>query len=229
MKFDLSKIRLSKNDINKGLTLPKKSSKELAEFIGILAGDGHISFNTCQSKILITCNFLTEYDYLTYVKGLILKLFNINVKVRKRNNINAAIICFYSSALVSFMNQIGYYKHKINIIIPSWIKTNDTYMATFTRGLFDTDGCVFVSDKAGSPKYPCVELTTINLKLAEDIKKFLERKKFRTSKVRSYYYRHSNNASYKVSIYGWLNLSRWLKEIGFSNQYKLNKALRYRK
>ncbi len=229
MKFDLSQVKLSKSDRKKGLILPRSPSEGLAELIGVLAGDGHISFNTNQSRILITGNFLTEYQYLTYTKELILRLFNIEVKVSKKNNVNAAIICFHSPAMVDFMDQIGYYKHKIDITIPDWIKTNNDYMVAFTRGLFDTDGCVFISDKPGSPEYPCIELTTINLKLAEDIKEFLERKKFRTSKVRSYYYKHSNNAPYKVSVYGWLNLSRWLKEIGFSNKYKLNRALKYRK
>jgi len=44
MKFDLSNIELSYNDIRKNLTLPIKPSKELAEFIGILIGDGYIGY-----------------------------------------------------------------------------------------------------------------------------------------------------------------------------------------
>jgi len=36
MTLDSSQIKLSNNDIKRGLVLPKRHSKELAEFVGIL-------------------------------------------------------------------------------------------------------------------------------------------------------------------------------------------------
>lgn len=42
MKFDLSKIEMSKNDLKRKLKLPLKMSSLLAEDIGIMVGDGHI-------------------------------------------------------------------------------------------------------------------------------------------------------------------------------------------
>ena len=46
MKFDLSKVKISYVDRKEGLTLPQETSVELAEFIGILAGDGHVGHHT---------------------------------------------------------------------------------------------------------------------------------------------------------------------------------------
>ena len=50
MNFDLSKVELSKNDVRRGITLPILLSKELAEFIGIVIGDGHLSVSTGKQK-----------------------------------------------------------------------------------------------------------------------------------------------------------------------------------
>lgn len=230
MEFDLRNVELSRYDIRRGITLPKKPSKELAEFIGILAGDGHVSFNRMSNKIYVVGNSITDWEYCgQYIKELIRKLFSINPTFTKKRGANAVFLTVYSKGFVSFMQVIGYYKCKTEIRIPDWIINNHVYMTHFTRGLFDTDGCVFVSDKKGKPRYPCIELTTTNFKLAQNIKNFLEKRNFRVPKIRSYYYAHSSNASYKVSLYGYANLSKWIKDIRFSNKYKLNRALGYEK
>ncbi|MBL7054267.1 hypothetical protein ISS05_00750 [Candidatus Woesearchaeota archaeon] len=124
-----------------GLKLPKKPSKELAEFIGILAGDGHISFNTDKYRVSISGNSVSDYKYLTnYTNKLICHLFNLNIKIHKRKNKNAIAIILSSKGVVSFMEEIGYYKHIVDIKIPDWIKDNQTYASQLLRGLIDTDG-----------------------------------------------------------------------------------------
>ncbi|MBL7054268.1 hypothetical protein ISS05_00755 [Candidatus Woesearchaeota archaeon] len=87
---------------------------------------------------------------------------------------------------------------------------------------------MFVSDKKGAPNYPCIELTTVCFDLANVARNFLKKLGFNDVKIRSYKYSHSNNYSYKVSLYGYDNLAKWIEEIGFSNQYKSNKALKYK-
>lgn len=44
MKFNLSKIKFSKSDINKSLALPEEVSPDLAEEIGLHIGDGSMNF-----------------------------------------------------------------------------------------------------------------------------------------------------------------------------------------
>jgi len=230
MKFNLSKVKLSDNDIKRGLVLPKEPSQELAEFIGILTGDGHVSFNTKKCAISIAGNSITDYNYLTnHVSNVISDLFNIKPGTHKRKNKHAISLLLSSQGLVSYFKKIGYYKHITSIIIPKWIITHEDLMTFFIKGVFDTDGCIFVSDKKGSPSYPCIELTTISITLAKEVKKFLIKKAFRVAGIRSYTYEHSDNVSYKVSLYGWSNLSKWIKEVGFSNDYKLNRAIQYNK
>ncbi len=88
---------------------------------------------------------------------------------------------------------------------------------------------MFVSDKKGAPNYPCIELTTVCFDLANVARNFLKKLGFNDVKIRSYKYSHSNNYSYKVSLYGYNNLIKWIQEVGFSNPYKLNRAIEYNK
>src|SRR3989344_2537513 len=132
-----------------------KLTSELAEFIGILAGDGHVTFNTRQNKILITGNSKTDLEYITtYVKNLIETLFDIEPRIIYRKSKNALVIYFYSKEIVNFLEDLGFYKLRSDIRIPSLIYQDFVMMKRFVRGLFDTDGCIFSSDKRGAPNYP---------------------------------------------------------------------------
>ena len=44
MKLDLSKIKFSNNDIRNRVRIPNILTPKLAEFIGIMVGDGHVGY-----------------------------------------------------------------------------------------------------------------------------------------------------------------------------------------
>ncbi len=48
--------------VRKKISLPKSTDPKLAEFIGILLGDGHLG--KLNSEISITCNLVLDYDYM---------------------------------------------------------------------------------------------------------------------------------------------------------------------
>jgi intein-encoded DNA endonuclease-like protein len=98
--------------------------------------------------------------------------------------------------------------------IPSAIKKNKLFLKRFVRGVFDTDGTVFTSNKKGSPNYPTLEISNSNLALITDIYQSLKELKFRT------HLRKTSKGGYKVSIYGKAMLRRWNEVIGSSNPYK---------
>lgn len=120
---------------------PKKSD-ELAEFIGILIGDGGIT----KRQITITLNHIDDKEYGKFVIKLIKKLFNITPSVYHdtKNSINDIVIS--RSELVKFFVSLGLpigNKIKQQIDIPEWIKANKLYSIGCIRGLVDTDGCIF--------------------------------------------------------------------------------------
>lgn len=128
--------------ILKKITKPK-FSKSLAEFMGILFGDGHLS----NYQVIVTTNSQTDYKHALFVQLLMKKLFHTSTTIKKRKNENTITIISSSKALVNFLNQqnmpIGN-KIKHGLSVPKWIKNNTTYQRAFIRGLFDTDGCIYL-------------------------------------------------------------------------------------
>ena len=51
--MDETKIELSRKDKKRNVILPKIHTKELAEFIGILTGDGYMNYYPSQHKYLL--------------------------------------------------------------------------------------------------------------------------------------------------------------------------------
>ncbi|MFH1849057.1 MAG: hypothetical protein ABH879_02620 [archaeon] len=83
-----SQYVLSIKDKRRNLKFPKRSS-DLAEFIGIITGDGYANYYPSQEKYLIEIAGHSELDsrYLKgYVQDLVVKLFNIQPTVYTRND-----------------------------------------------------------------------------------------------------------------------------------------------
>ncbi len=127
-------------------TLPIKEprkSKDLAEFVGILLGDGGIT----KSQISISLNSKNEKEYSKFVKSLIKKLFNVYVGTCYDKKYSSLDLLISRSELVHFcIKKLGLTrgdKVKQQVDIPEWIKRNKSYLTACVRGLMDTEGCVF--------------------------------------------------------------------------------------
>jgi len=120
-----------------------KFSKELAEFTGIMLGDGGIS----KYQVAITLCSKDEGIYADFVRRLIEKLFQVpvNTLLRKENSTINLIISRVN--LVKFCTEKLGLKQGNKVIqqvdIPRWIKNNKIYLIACVRGLIDTDGSVF--------------------------------------------------------------------------------------
>lgn len=135
-----------RKDLITGITKPFKKpkiSKELAEFAGIMMGDGGMT----KSQLRITFNKETDKDYCDFVENLINKIFNVPISRSYRKNQNAVDLVISRSELVNFCNEklglkIGN-KLKQGIDIPEWAKSSFEFQKACLRGLVDTDGCIF--------------------------------------------------------------------------------------
>lgn len=140
---DISTLHFPKNSHRKKVTLPRYS-KELAEFFGIMMGDGGIN-NDWQANV--TLNSITDSAYVKHVSTLCKKLFGITPATRKRKGKNALVISLASISVVDFLVLHGLprgNKLKNGIHIPQWVFSKPAYMKAMIRGLIDTDGCLFV-------------------------------------------------------------------------------------
>ncbi len=126
----------------KEITIPKKDSL-LAEFVGIMIGDGAIT----QRQICITLNRESDHFYVLFVQGILKKLFNTEASLYKSKGDKSVDIFISRTNLVNFCRDIGLkIGHKIRqkLDIPDWIKSNPDLMKACIRGIFDTDGCVAI-------------------------------------------------------------------------------------
>ncbi len=143
-----------------------KQTTDLAEFIGIMLGDGHlvkkqldISFDSRNKK------------YIEYVKKLAKKIFNIDLRLKLQKGRNTAHLYYYNKNLKEQLLNLGLKKGnkiKNQLGIPDWVKQNKEYAKACIRGLIDTDGCIYIC-KREKQKY--VKFTNRNKKLLDDFAK----------------------------------------------------------
>lgn len=129
-----------------GITKPIKKprlSEPLAEFVGIVMGDGGIT----ERQIIVTLHHKDDKEYSKFVVTLIKKLFNVPVGTYYRKKDSVVNFIISRSELVRYcIEKLGLKsgnKIKQQIDIPDWIKRDKQYAVACVRGLMDTDGCVF--------------------------------------------------------------------------------------
>jgi DNA-binding transcriptional regulator WhiA len=148
-------------------TMNKNINKEiLAYIIGVALGDGNLSNpNGRAIRLRISCD--TKYKRI--IKEIISSLEKIfpdnKVSIVKRTEHCIDISC-YSNKLEDMLGwKVGYgSKEKQKVSIPKWIKRSKKYKISCLRGLFETDGSVYIDRK-----YLMANFVTIIPTLASDV------------------------------------------------------------
>jgi len=197
------------------------------ELVGAIIGDGHIHKKHPKYYLGITGNTKTDYLYFAKLASLIEQEWNKKASVFESSG--GLRIRIYSKALVEKLTTefaLPFNNGKCySVSIPQKFVGNFGKAKHILRGIADTDGSVFVSRKPGCPRYPAIEITTVSKALAVQIRDILFRASFRVTKIRSHMSKLSTTPCYKVCLYGKKNLHKWIAEIGFSNPYKLGRAV----
>jgi len=226
MEFDLSNIEISKNDIARGIRIPKTMTLELAEFIGIMVGDGHIGRYGSHWEVVITGNKRDIRYYEDYVNKLILEIFNIkfNITVRKRDN--TVCVRRHSKGIFNFLNKIiGLPTRKDYVGIPPVIlKNSKEIKAAFIRGLADADFCLTIKHKPHA--YPIIQAASKSKLLMKQTKEILD--EFNIGNCyfvdKSYYAKRDKvYIKHRVNISGYKNIRKYMLLIGFCNPHQLEK------
>jgi hypothetical protein len=148
--------------VRKNITRPKKSPK-LAEFIGIMLGDGGLRNDY---QITVSFNMKKDQEYAVHIRQLINDLFGLSSKEYIRKKMGAADIVVTSKNLTEFLEEVGIKKGnkvKNQIDVPGWIFEKRSYQSACLRGLFDTDGCIYQHRYAvGGKKYRYVKMCFSN-------------------------------------------------------------------
>lgn len=122
------------------ITIPQKRSPQLAEFFGIMLGDGNLS----HYQVIVNLG-TKESEYAGYVCDMVRDLFGVRpqMSVRKRNNFRDVYLG--SADLTEWLRKEGLVFNKVlsQVDAPPWIFKKREYMIRFLRGFFDTDGSVY--------------------------------------------------------------------------------------
>ena len=186
-----------------------------AEFCGIIMGDGNLWTNNRKYEVTITGDIKNDKEYFNALASFVRNKIGKEPYYRIRGR--GLRITIYSKEYYKFLtDKVGMKDRmlKSESGFPASIKGNETFLRRFIRGLFDTDGTIFLSDKKGSPDYPTLEIASSNLKLVDELHTALSGFNFRVHK------RKTTKNGYKVSIYGKEMIRKWSSLIGSSNPHK---------
>ncbi|MFA6076515.1 MAG: LAGLIDADG family homing endonuclease [Candidatus Paceibacterota bacterium] len=170
---------LKKNYLKKRIDvrIPDKYSEDLAEFFGIMLGDGHIS----HFQVVVSLGNKEE-KYAEYVKSLIKKIFKTNVKISLRSK-GYRDVYLGSVAITSWLLKEGLVHNKVKsqVDVPMWIFSKNNFIKRFLRGFFDTDGSVY------KLKYGIqVSFCNRSLPILLSLQKMLKKLEYNPSRLSSY-------------------------------------------
>lgn len=210
----------------KKIKKPKKD-ENLAEVIGIILGDGHVSEFIRGKRIRnyfikIAGNTDTDLDYIQhYIPSLFEKVFRERGKVFISKKRYVGYFTLYGKNYVNFMKSVGINsgnKRVNNQGIPDWIKTNRKLLKRCLRGLIDTDGSVHVISKKNLNIR--IDYTSYIPKLMDDVRNSFIMLGFSPSKV-------INERHFFLSRQD--EIKKYVKEVGFGNQKNLNRLKNFQK
>jgi len=124
---------------------PLKINSACSEILGVLNGDGHIS--NLNHEVCVVSSSLEE-DYSLYLKKLFEKNLGLKFNILKQGN--KSKLRAYSKQLANLLSEeYGLPKGKKigKLKIPRQVFNSRILLASYIRGLFDTDGTIYVRRK----------------------------------------------------------------------------------
>lgn len=209
------KFQKRKFFLRKPIKKPRRSIL-LAEFIGIMLGDGGIT----KSQVTITLNRETDHDYVIFVGRMVKKLFGVKPSLIKDKFSLGIDLVVSRVELVDFCRNIGLKvgnKIKQRADIPNWVKANRSFMKPCIRGLIDTDGCFFTHkyvSKGKLYKYKKIDFASSSEPLLKSVFIFLKSLNLRPRMVKD---------GKKLRIESIDTVKRYVKIMGTNNPKHLNR------
>ncbi len=154
----------------KEISIPEVSS-ELAEYVGVILGDGGIS----AAQVTVTLHHKDDLEYAAFVTNLTERLFSVKPSVYHLEEKSVNVIVVSRVELVRYLNSIGLQtgnKVAHQVDMPDWVKENSEFSIACLRGLIDTDGCVFThayASKNHEYSYKKIDFTSASAPLRNSV------------------------------------------------------------
>jgi DNA-binding transcriptional regulator WhiA len=215
----------------KNITVPASITPELAEETGWHIGDGSMNFynrdGNGKLKGIYQLRGHIEDDrehYTSRIKPIFKLLYDIDISLREMPSTRVFGFQIWNDKLVKFKQNLGLpLGKKFNIVIPEAFLIDDNIKIAVIRGIFDTDGCVYLQPKYNK-LYPRLEIGTISKSLGQQIQKiFIELGLRATVHLDTKGKKDSWLQVYKISIRGTEMFDRFMKIIKPANPKHIRK------
>lgn len=186
-----------------------------AELVGIILGDGHVS----RYQVSITLDMTSDVAYAAKVSALCRDVFGTAPTVRTRSALNCIVLTVSSIKITRWLNSIGIpcgNKLRNGVDIPACIKSKPALYRACLRGLFDTDGSIYLETHTYKDKiysYPRMMFTSASPLL---LSSFFDGCHANGIPAR-------RRGVKRVAIEPFTDIKQYFKIIGSSNQKHLNR------
>jgi intein/homing endonuclease len=215
------------------ITLPEEISEDLAEETGWHIGDGSMNYykNGGKPKGIYQLRGHIEDDrehYFARIKPIFKSLYGLDVSLREMPSTRVFGFQIWNNDIVAFKHKLGLpLGKKFELEIPKAFLADKKYILACIRGIFDTDGCLYLEKKNGK-LYPRMQISTISIKLADQLVSVLNSFGFRATKQIDDSIKEGNRlVSYIVTIRGVEMLHKFFSEIKPQNLKHLEKYKRF--
>ena len=194
-------------------------STELAEFVGILLGDGSIS----DYQATISLDRTQEIEYARYVCSLIRRLFcyeATKVDCKYKNTVEIKINGINFVNLIKTLGLKKGNKVKNGSSVPNWIKKNEAFSRACVRGLYDTDGGLYTHKHwVNGIRYQNLGWTFTNFSpnLLIFVRDFLNKREFKVKNLKAHY----------LYLYNLEDIKRYFSLVGSHNFKRTTKLANF--
>ena len=211
------------------------------ELFGIIVGDGCISINERYEELAILGDIIEEKEYYEshviplFNKTISLPLLNKEIHGKAYSSTGVFGFMVFNSKVAQHFLKFGFKSGpKPDIVLPEIIiKAKPENQKSFLKGLFDTDGSIYFeknySMRHSKHTKPKIKLGTSSEKMKNQVKDMCSNLGIRTMDKMPYKGKRDKNTKYELIIYRKSDVTRWIKEIGFSNPKHLTKIEIWRK
>lgn len=215
----------------KNIILPTSITPELAEETGWHIGDGSMNlYNNKRfgrKKGFYQLRGHIEDDkphYIERIKPIFKLLYDIDISLREMPSTRVFGFQIWNDELVKFKQSLGLpLGKKFDVVIPKIFLSNNELKIAVIRGIFDTDGCVYL-EKKNNKLYPRLEIGTISKSLGQQIQKsFIELGLRATIHLDTRGKKDSWSQVYKISIRGTEMFDKFMEIIKPANPKHIRK------
>ena len=210
------------------ILIPKSITPELAEESGWHIGDGSMNYynNKGYRKGIYQLRGHIEDDrehYINIIKPIFKLLYGVDVSLRLMPSTRVFGFQLWCNKLVEFKKGLGLpLGKKFDVSIPKVFLVNDELKKAVIRGIFDTDGCVYLLRK-NNKLYPRMEIATISHNLSSQLKEILNQLGLRATLYSWTPKKGNRQRVYKVTVQGIQMSDRFMEIIKPANPKHIRK------